>query len=163
MMLTYTRCRILSEDRFIIIADNQSLAADAALHLARIGYENCHYYQAANLAATAADGEKIENISMLEVAEVKALTQQGWELLDVRKITEYQQGHIAGSKHIFLGDLSTQIDQLSTNKNYITMCASGMRATVAAGFLKAKGFDNLRIFMGSMGAWKSAGNPIKKQ
>jgi hydroxyacylglutathione hydrolase len=36
------------------------------------------------------------------------------------------------------------------------MCASGMRATVAAGWLAARGFDHLDIYLGSMGAWKAA-------
>ena len=36
------------------------------------------------------------------------------------------------------------------------MCASGMRATVAAGWLASRGFENLDIYLGSMGAWKAS-------
>jgi hydroxyacylglutathione hydrolase len=36
------------------------------------------------------------------------------------------------------------------------MCASGMRASVAAGWLASKGFEHLDIYLGSMGAWKNA-------
>ena len=32
----------------------------------------------------------------------------------------------------------------------------GMRATVAAGWLDAHGFDHLDVYLGSMGAWKAA-------
>lgn len=162
MLTAYAGWLFDPEDQFIIIADDQEMASNAALHLARIGYEHCHYYHGANLAATAAGGDEIESVDMVEVSKVKELLQQGWELLDVRKLTEYQQGHIEGSQHCFLGKLSEQIEQLSANKNYITMCASGMRASVAAGFLKANGFDNLSVFMGSMGAWQSAGNSVTK-
>jgi hydroxyacylglutathione hydrolase len=163
MITAYAGWLFNPEEQFIIIADDQKMAGNAALQLARIGYENCHYYHSANLAATAAGGEEIGSIDMVELSKVKELIQDGWELLDVRKITEYQQGHIDGSRHTFLGELSEQIDQLSPNKHYITMCASGMRATVAAGFLKANGFENLRIFMGSFGAWRSAGYPVAKK
>ncbi|WP_228242786.1 rhodanese-like domain-containing protein [Porphyrobacter sp. GA68] len=36
------------------------------------------------------------------------------------------------------------------------MCASGMRATVAAGWLASRGFGKLDVYLGSMGAWKAA-------
>lgn len=163
MITAYAGWLFAPEEQFIIIADGQEMASNAALHLARIGYENCDFYHSANLAAAAAGGGEVERLKIVDAKEVKQLIENDWTLLDVRKITEYQQLHIDGSEHIFLGKLSDKISGLSPTKNYITMCASGMRATVAAGFLQANGFDNLKVFMGSMGAWRSADYPVVKE
>jgi hydroxyacylglutathione hydrolase len=40
------------------------------------------------------------------------------------------------------------------------MCASGARATVAASILLRRGFHNVDLFLGSMGAWKSQGYDV---
>jgi hydroxyacylglutathione hydrolase len=39
------------------------------------------------------------------------------------------------------------------------MCASGTRATVAAGGLASRGISQLDIYLGSMDAWKKAHDP----
>ena len=63
---------------------------------------------------------------------------------------------IDGSKHIYVGELSKQWRDLDPSRSYTLMCASGMRATVAAGWLDAHGFDDVDVYLGSIGAWKAA-------
>ncbi|WJG10655.1 MBL fold metallo-hydrolase [Aliiglaciecola sp. LCG003] len=150
-----------NDARFILIADEQKMASCAALHLARIGYANCHYYFSDSLAAVATGGMQFESLDVVDAEHVKSLIEQKWNLLDVRKVTEYEQGHIAGSEHVFLGHLDKQICHLAKDKSYITMCASGMRATIAGAFLQANGFNNVKVFMGSMGAWKAKDYPVE--
>ena len=80
----------------------------------------------------------------------------GWTLLDVRDADERAEIAIDGSQHIYVGELNERHRELDPNRRYTLMCASGMRATVAAGWLASLGFDKLDVYLGSMGAWKAA-------
>ncbi len=78
-----------------------------------------------------------------------------WTLLDVRDADERQAQAIEGSRHIYVGELNEKWKDFDRGQRYTLMCASGMRATVAAGWLDAHGFDHLDVYLGSMGAWKA--------
>jgi len=52
--------------------------------------------------------------------------------------------------------LNERWKELDKERHYTLMCASGMRATVAAGWLASRGFEKLDIYLGSMGAWKAS-------
>lgn len=162
MITAYAGWLLASDDRLIIIANDNEMASTAALHLARIGYDHAEHYISANLAAIAASGKPVETLEVVNAQQTKQLIDENWTLLDVRKITEYEKVHIPGSEHIFLGHLADKISGLSPKENYITMCASGMRATVAGAYLQANGFENVTVFMGSMGAWQAMNFPVEK-
>lgn len=157
MVTAYGGWLLDPEDKITLIADSEDAASKAALQFARIGYDSTQCYVPASFPEYAAGGGEFASIDTVSAEEVKALVQDGWRLLDVRKITEYEQARIEGSEHIFLGHLPQKIDALSPSDNIITMCASGMRASVAAGYLRAQGFKHIKVFMGSIGAWKSKG------
>lgn len=52
---------------------------------------------------------------------------------DVRDADERAERAIEGSQHIYVGELNEQYRDLDPARHYTLMCASGMRATVAAG------------------------------
>lgn len=60
------------------------------------------------------------------------------------------------AQHIYVGELNERYRDLDPAGRYTLMCASGMRATVAAGWLASRGFAELDVYLGSMGAWKAA-------
>uniref|UniRef100_UPI003562D117 rhodanese-like domain-containing protein n=1 Tax=Halopseudomonas sp. TaxID=2901191 RepID=UPI003562D117 len=59
------------------------------------------------------------------------------------------------ARHIYVGHLNEQWRDLDPGRAYTIMCASGARASVAAGWLKAQGFKHVNVFLGSAGAWKA--------
>lgn len=126
-------------------------------HLMRIGLDNV-LGGYTGMVATAAKGEALAQIPMIDTAEVAqrlAEPNDNWRLLDVRAADERDKTAIEGSEHIYVGHLNQAWKQLDKNRHYTLMCASGMRATVAAAWLASKGFDNVDIYLGSMGAWKA--------
>jgi len=63
-------------------------------------------------------------------------------IIDVRSHSEYNSGHLKGSKNIPLGTLKNQIDAIKKlHKPVITCCASGMRSASAASILKQHGIE----------------------
>ena len=81
----------------------------------------------------------------------KELVQSGAQIIDVRTKSEYQYGHIKGSKNIPLQVIQSQLKRIDTKKPVITCCASGVRSTSAKRILLANGFTE--VYNG--GGWMS--------
>jgi len=99
------------------------------------------------------------NLPMIGTSEVQDRLERkrdNWTLLDVRDLDERRSSAIEGSEHIYVGELNSRFAELDRERAYSVMCASGMRASVAAGWLQSKGFGKLDIYLGSMGAWQHA-------
>ena len=59
----------------------------------------------------------------------KELVNQGAVIVDVRTKSEYNTGHITGSKNMPLDSIRTKINELKKlNKPVITVCRSGARS-----------------------------------
>ena len=145
-------------DTLCLIADSQDKLKTVCEHLHRTGFDNILGGYTGFVPAIA-KGKNFESIPVISTDDVEqrlAQDNDDWVLLDVRAKDEVENGKIDGSKHIYIGELNTKYKDLDPSKKYTTMCASGQRATVAAGWLQSKGVKNIDIYLGSMGAWKSA-------
>lgn len=145
-------------DRIALVASDENQLAAAMAHLVRISLDNVAGGYVGVVPA-AAQGHEMKTIPMIGTEEVEKRlegTRDDWTLLDVRDADERSQSSIDGSQHIYVGQLNERYRDLDPAGHYTLMCASGMRATVAAGWLASRGFDNLDVYLGSMGAWKAA-------
>ncbi|MBR0552706.1 MBL fold metallo-hydrolase [Stakelama marina] len=144
-------------DSIALVASDQSQLASAMEHLVRIALDNVAGGYVGVVPA-AAQGERMRSIPMIDTQEVaRRLDEDGsdWTLLDVRDADERASAAIDKSQHIYVGHLNERWAELDRQRRYTLMCASGMRATVAAGWLDSKGFERVDIYLGSMGAWKA--------
>ena len=86
----------------------------------------------------------------------KELVNQGAVIVDVRTKSEYNTGHIQGSKNMPLDSIRTKINELKKlNKPLITVCRSGARSGMAKGILKSAG---LEVYNG--GPWNNLRNKL---
>ncbi|MDQ8190327.1 rhodanese-like domain-containing protein [Roseibacillus persicicus] len=92
----------------------------------------------------------------------KLLTESNAEALDVRTPVEFEEKHIDGAKHIPVDELPAQCGQLDPSKKYYLVCQSGKRAEKAHQILAEKGFGDLTILAGGVGAWEQAGLPLNR-
>lgn len=146
------------DDSIALIASDEDQLAQAMEHLVRIGLDKivCGYV---GVVPAAAQGRSMEQVPMIATDEVERRVKgepDEWTLLDVRDADEREEEAIDGSRHIYVGELNTRWKELDKDRRYTLMCASGMRATVAAGWLASRGFKQLDIYLGSMGAWRQA-------
>lgn len=83
-------------------------------------------------------------------------------LVDVRETQEWDRGHIAGSRHIALGQIGKRLHELEKfkTKPVIVVCASGNRSSSACGALKRAGFEQVFNLSGGIGAWSDANLPV---
>jgi rhodanese-related sulfurtransferase len=89
-----------------------------------------------------------------------ALADGSAEVIDVREDYERAAGHIAGSRHIALGDLAAQAESLDRDRPVIFHCHVGSRSLMAAQAFREAGFDAWSM-AGGIDAWEQAGRPIQ--
>lgn len=146
----------------ILIAENEESMTSAAKQLIRVGFTRIKGWMA-SVHEWEISGKKFWHIPVVHAQEIKNRIENNkpFVLLDVRTDNEWQEGHLPGAKHIFIGDLPERINELPQDTVITTFCGSGRRATIAASLLKQKNFRQLEICFGSMAACKAIGCPIE--
>lgn len=86
--------------------------------------------------------------------QVQALIERGerMQIIDVREVHEWNEGHIAEAKLIPLGTLPDRLDELDKGTPIIMVCRSGARSWSATEFVQRFGFEAANM-AGGMLAW----------
>jgi rhodanese-related sulfurtransferase len=80
-------------------------------------------------------------------------------LVDVREPYEREAGHIAGSRHVPMNDLSAQAATFDAGEPVVLYCRVGGRSEMAAQALRAAGFRAYSM-TGGLLRWASEGRPL---
>jgi len=98
------------------------------------------------------------SIPTVEITGVPDPLPDGLPVLDVREDDEWAAGHIAGARHIPLGELPARLGELPEGQILVT-CKMGGRSARAVAYLAQQGHDVVNLD-GGMGAWAGAGRPM---
>ena len=114
---------------------------EAATQLLRIGYERIAGYLAGGIEAWRRSGGPIASYPVTGLDELcrRYRSDRPPQVLDVRQRTEWDEGHIEGSRHVFVGDVPDRIHELPRDQESWVICASGHRASTAASLLDRDG------------------------
>ena len=95
---------------------------------------------------------------------VQMINQEKAVLIDVCEAHEYAAGHVAGARHIPLGQLANQLPGVVKNKEVpvIFVCQSGMRSGSAMRIAKGLGYLKARSLSGGLSSWRAASLPVEK-
>jgi hydroxyacylglutathione hydrolase len=135
------------DERIVVYADDARQAERAAAGLRSVGFLELAGYVTAAPAT--------ERLEPIEVEEAKQLLGQGSiQLLDVREKDERDDAYIPGSVHIPFRLLREYgPDGLDTSRPVVTICESGMRASIAASVLTAVGIEARPVLHGGVNDW----------
>jgi rhodanese-related sulfurtransferase len=85
---------------------------------------------------------------------------QDFVLLDVREPWEYEAAHIAGSRHIPMGDIPARFNQeLDPEKHIVVVCHHGVRSMNVTVWLRQQGFENVQSLRGGIDRWSREIDP----
>jgi adenylyltransferase/sulfurtransferase len=96
----------------------------------------------------------------VSAAEAKQIIESGSQLLDVRTDTEFEAGHIPGSRHVPLAEIQREAADMNKDKPVIIYCRSGNRSGPAADAFAASDWDAHSIEGGVL-AWAEAGYELE--
>ena len=99
----------------------------------------------------------------VSVEEAKNLIDTNPDLIIIDVSPHYDEGHIPGAVHYYLGDgsLDAAIPNLDPNREYLVYCHVDSVAIAGAQKLIDAGFQTVYRLEGNFGAWRAAGYPIE--
>ncbi|HEY7755539.1 MAG TPA: MBL fold metallo-hydrolase [Actinomycetota bacterium] len=124
----------------MLIPDAGSLV-EASTQLFRIGYERLGGFLDGGLDAWQAGGQEVAAYGTLDVGDLLDELRRGdaGEVLDVRQPSEWEAGHLEGTRHLFVGDLPARLSEVDPRTRTTLVCASGYRSAMAASLLAREG------------------------
>lgn len=154
---------VLSYDKpILLVLEDQCHLERAVRYLIRAGYDWIVGYLKGGVEGWYNAGFPTEHMELLTVHQLKAKIDSGEELtiLDDRGQDEWDQGHIKGAKHIYVGHIPERMSDIPKDKPVAMFCNVGHRAGLGASILLREGCREVYNVLGSMTAWKAAGYPI---
>jgi hydroxyacylglutathione hydrolase len=82
------------------------------------------------------------------------------EIIDIRGVAEFNSGHIAGAKNVFIGTLLQNLDKVPKDKPVIIHCQGGDRAAIGYSLLMKEGYTNIANYSGGINEWVKEQQPI---
>ncbi len=156
---------LLPFDQSILLVTEPGKEKESIIRLARVGYEKFEGYLAGGYTAWVEAGEKYDMIVDVEADELAMDIpfDPNLVVIDVRKETEYADGHVSVAINIPLNDLidPASMANLEDTHNMYVHCAGGYRSVIALSLLKRQGFHNLRNVIGGFQQIKLLGDKIE--
>jgi len=114
---------------------------EASLQLRRIGWDAVLGHLEGGIDAWTASGRATRSFPILRLEQLvdELAAGEAGEILDVRQTTEWDAGHLEGSRHLFVGDLPERLDGFNPSERQTVICASGYRSSMAASLLDGAG------------------------
>lgn len=143
---------LLPFDKPIVLVTEKGEERETVIRLARVGFDKVKGYLEGGYPAWQHAGEPIDMIIDVEPDELAMDIpfDENLVVLDVRRETEFADGHVRNAINIPLQDLADpgSMANLDERLNLYVHCAGGYRSIIAASLLKRQGIHNLRNVTG---------------
>jgi rhodanese-related sulfurtransferase len=103
-------------------------------------------------------------VTHVSAADAVRLINKGALVIDVRKPTEFDAGHIVNARNIELDKLQQENDAIAKKKDKILLavCENGGLSGKAAGLLRKAGYVNSFSLRGGILGWRADNLPLVK-
>lgn len=132
---------VMEDERIYLVIEEEKLE-EAVRDLVRIGLDNIAGYTTPDdLETYLQSGHEAATIDMIDFRKTEELLKDDhFGVLDVRKATEFEEGHVDGAVNIAHTRLLDRENELDKKKTWLVHCQTGVRASVAASLLARDGF-----------------------
>jgi glyoxylase-like metal-dependent hydrolase (beta-lactamase superfamily II)/rhodanese-related sulfurtransferase len=147
---------ILPFDKAILLVCEPGTEKESIVRLARVGFENIIGHLAGGFNAWLAANETPDLIIDVEADELAMDIpfDPNMVIVDVRKTSEFDKGHIKEALTIPLDELTdpASMANFDDNQNIYIHCAGGYRSVIASSLIKRQGIHNIRNVVGGFKA-----------
>ncbi len=143
----------------LVLVTEAGKEKESVTRLARVGIDNILGYLDGGFEHWRDSGETIDLVIDIDTDEfaMDLPFDERMEVIDVRKASEFDAGHVKGARNV---PLDLLIDPLHVatleddEANLYIHCAGGYRSVIAASLIKRQGIHNLRNIVGGYGKIK---------
>lgn len=146
-----------------LVVDQPAQAPQAIAALARIGIDGVAGVMVKGVAPWREAGLPVEHSGTTSALETSHSMQDGdVYVLDVRDDMEWEEKHIPGAHHMFVGHLEKNPPQVEHDRQIVVHCSVGHRAGLAVSILRRQGFGNVHNMLGGLTAWEKLELPLER-
>ena len=153
---------LLPFDQAILLVCEPGTEKESIVRLARVGFENIIGHLAGGFNAWVEANETPDLIIDVEADELAMDIpfDPNMVIVDVRKTSEFDQGHIKEALTIPLDELTdpASMANFDDNQNIYIHCAGGYRSVIASSLIKRQGIHNIRNVLGGFKAISELGD-----
>lgn len=154
---------LIREDEPIVILAPRERVEEAVRDLVRVGLDRIEgWVSPETLAQYAAAGGRMAASQDIDAGEAHDRASNGEAfLLDVRRASEFAEGHIPGAVNVAHTRLAAHLEQLPRHRPVLVNCQGGGRSARAVAFLERAGYRAANL-AGGFRAWELSGAPVEK-
>ncbi len=153
---------LLKKDVPIVVIADADRVEEAVMRLGRIGFDNVAGYLKDGMASLQERSDQIDVTNRIAANAVEELEGEP-SIIDVRAPSEWETGHIAGSRNIPLNHLADRLSEVPATGPVVVHCQGGYRSSAAASLLEKAGRENVFDLIGGYKAWITSGRPVVAQ
>lgn len=142
----------------IVIVAEEGKEKEAIMRLARVGYDNVIGYLEGGMTAWSEAGEETRSIESISPEDFVSNRPNG-QVLDVRKPSEYDAGHVEDAQLLTLDYMLQHLEEVNKETPYLIHCKGGYRSVIAWSILRSKGFSQLTDIRKGFDGMLKAGVP----
>ena len=151
------------QTRIFLVVEQPGKAPAAIARLARIGIDGVEGVLVNGVEAWREAGLPIETLGTTSAGEAALWNEDGaLTILDVRDDMEWEEKHIPGAQHTFVGHLEDNLPAIPKDRRIVAHCSVGHRSGLAVSILRRNGFTNVYNMLGGITAWEKLGLPLTK-
>ncbi len=152
---------LVAENEPIVLIVEPARLDEAVRDLIRIGLDNIVGWTEPGTVDEAGRGAvKLASTPEVDVAAAKDRIASGDFVLDVRRATEFAQGHIPNALNTSHTRLAAHLDRVPRDRRILVNCQAGGRSARACALLQRHGYDVANL-AGGFAAWEQGGGPTE--
>jgi rhodanese-related sulfurtransferase len=147
----------------VLIGETDAQISEARMRLTRVGIEDVRGYLAGGVAGWQKAGLPVMKTAQISPRELNQRLREGSlrpaDVLDVRRESEWQAGHIAEVECRALDTFPHGLPAMDGSRPVAVHCKSGYRSMIACSLLERAGHPNVLNVEGGFDAWHAAELP----
>ena len=150
------------EQEIVLVGRDDDDARVAGRLATAVGIRRLGGFLAGGMTSWRAERREVESVGRWTVEEL-AERRDGVQVLDVRELSEWREGHIPGSMHVPYHDIEALPEGLDPERPTAVICASGQRSATAASLLARHGArEVIHVVDGGVSLWGRLGGALER-
>lgn len=126
----------------ILLITDAGREEEAVTRLGRVGFDVVLGYLDGGIDAWKTSGREIDSVHRVSAEEFAAQVSEDSKVVDVRKESEFELGHLDNAESKPLAFINDWIGEIDPQEHFFLHCAGGYRSMIAASILQARGYRN---------------------
>lgn len=151
------------DKEIVVVAEDEAALEESRMRLARVGMERVAGFLQGGMERWAAEQKPAAQIAQIAAEALShelAASPDSIQVVDVRRKSEWEQGHIGGALHKPLDRLVSSLQDLKRDRPIVVHCKGGYRSAIACSLIQRAGFENVTNLIGGLDAWQACRLPM---